>query len=340
MIPLAELTRGTGVGKLASTTYLWIFNYMKKILSVNKLNPQSRVFDIEVEETHNYFADGILVHNCDGGRAEAVVSVDGAVSMHSRNGNELLVHGVFDFLSKFAGFVVDGEIVSIDRKTGIVRDRKTSNGLYTKCVRNTISQEEADTLHYVVWDVIPIEDFFLGVFKIPYSSRFKQLQIGFSNLDQVKSDKRISIVQSKSINTVAQATEFYDEMVAQGLEGAMLKLSDAGWESRRSRSVLKLKEELDATLECYGAKPHSKNPDWIGSLELRSSCGLIDVSVGSGLTEEDRKKDPSEFIGKLIAIKYNALIQARGRDTHSMFLPIFQQIRDDVKEADTLKILK
>lgn len=311
------------------------------VMLADKFNKKNALAFYEAETAPGSPSNLIVQLKADGGRAEAVVSMDGAVRMYSRAGNELLVHGVFDFLSQFAGYVVDGEIVSVDPTTGALLDRKTSNGIYNKCVRNTISADEASRLHYVVWDLIPIVDFFKGESKIPYSERFKKLQMGYINLQETKtSGNHISLIESKRINTVSEATDFYEVMLSKDQEGAMLKLANAGWESKRSRSVLKLKQELDATLLCVGTTPHSKNPKWIGSLVCVSACGEIEVSVGSGLTEEDRLKDPLEFIDHFIAIKYNALIKSKNAIKHSMFLPIFQSIRNDVSSADTLSNLK
>lgn len=311
------------------------------VMLADKFNEKNARAFYAVETKQGEPSRLIVQRKEDGGRAEAVVTADGAVALHSRNGNELLTHGVFDFLSYFNGYIVDGEIISIDPVTGAVRDRKTSNGKYNKCVRNTISKDEAETLHYVVWDLIPIKDFFSGISNVPYQDRFDMLRSGVSEMISLepKIGNYISVVESRDINTVSEATEFYGEMLAEGCEGAMLKLAAAGWEDRRSRSVLKLKEELDATLLCVGVTSHAKRPDWIGSLECRSQCGQISVSVGSGLTEEDRKKDPGEFINSLIAVKYNALIKSKNNQTHSMFLPIYQHIRSDVTDADTLEKL-
>lgn len=281
----------------------------------------------------------VVQKKADGGRCEAVVATDGSVSLHSRNGNTLLDHGVFSFLSEFAGYVVDGELVSVDPVTGKIRDRKTGNGLYNKMVRNTISVDEAKTMHFIVWDLIPIDDFFADVCDIPYVTRFAKLIRLELNVHPSKR-YQISIIESEYVHTVAKAISFYERMLAQKEEGAMLKLLEAGWENSRSKSVLKLKEEKDATLFCYGTTPHSKNPDWIGSLECRTADGELEVSIGSGLTEEDRKKDPSFFIGALIDMKYNQLIKAKNAEKWCMFLPIFKNIRYDVTEADSLEKLK
>jgi hypothetical protein len=58
------------------------------------------------------------------------------------------------------------------------------------------------------------------------------------------------------------------------------------------------------------------------------------------LTEEERKKKPEEFIDKLIAVQYNMLINSKNSNKHSMFLPRYDYIRTDVKQADTLDHLK
>lgn len=96
----------------------------------------------------------------------------------------------------------------------------------------------------------------------------------------------------------------------------------------------------EATLRCVGVTPHNKKEGQIGSLELASECGMLQVSCGSGLNDDDRMKDPSEFLGQLIDVKFNALIQAKHRESWSMFLPIFKNIRYDVTTADTLEKLK
>jgi hypothetical protein len=78
----------------------------------------------------------------------------------------------------------------------------------------------------------------------------------------------------------------------------------------------------------------------IGAIECETSCVQLKVSIGSGLSEEDRKHDPSYFIGKLIDMQYNTLINSKTSETHSMFLPRFRGIRLDQKTADSLDHLK
>ena len=160
-------------------------------------------------------------------------------------------------------------------------------------------------------------------------------------VEEINQPKKVSLVETKFCRTFAEMQEFYGEKLAQGLEGAIAKTIDMPWENRRSKFMLKLKEELSATLRCVGTTPHSKIPGWIGSIECETSDGKLKCSIGSGFTEEDRAMPPSHFIGKLIDMKYNALITSRGREEYSMFLPIYKGFREDVSVADTLpKLMK
>lgn len=271
----------------------------------------------------------------DGGRAEAAVQSDGSVRVCSRNGNELAVFDHFSYLYPFAGHMVDGELVAYN-KDGTPMDRKTSNGIYTKMVRGTASEAEVASMRFIVWDMVPIKDFHSGKCATAYKDRFNTLRDIARRLDQ----SMINVVESEEIHTVADAVVFYNRMLGLGEEGAMLKLADAPWEDGRSKNVLKLKEIQDATLYCYAVKGHSKKDGWIGSLECRTSCGELEVSIGSGLSEDDRKRPAADFIGSLIDMQYNQIIKSKGSDKWSMFLPIYKGIRVDVGEADDFEKLK
>jgi len=66
----------------------------------------------------------------------------------------------------------------------------------------------------------------------------------------------------------------------------------------------------------------------------------LEVSIGTGLSGDDRKRPASDFVGNLIDMKFNQLILGRDSEKYSMFLPVYRAIRVDVKKADTLAKLK
>lgn len=271
----------------------------------------------------------------DGGRVSIVVDHKGSVTVYSRNGNILEIHSVFDAaFSKFTGMVFDGELLVIGENG--MQDRKTGNGIFNKAVRKTISLKEALSFHAVLWDVIELDKWKTGYDSTPYTERLKQL-IGY--VDKLPSHQA-SLVETKIVSTYYEAQKFYGRMIDAGFEGAMIKVASMPWENKRSKYVLKMKETNDATLRCVAVLPHSKNPSLIGSLECVTSDGLLRTSVGSGLTDDDRKQPVEYFLNKLIDVQYNMLITCKNKTEYSMFLPRYMRIRLDQNCADTLEKLK
>lgn len=280
--------------------------------------------------------DGYIVQTkMDGGRAMATVNDDGTVNFRSRNGKALILHGFFDtLLSKFPGYVFDGELVVLSG-TG-VEDRKTGNGFFTKAVRGTITPQEASRFRYVVWDMIPLADFNAGKSEVPYKQRLSKL----IDAQSLMTPGLVLLVQSRVVSNLQQAERFYEEMLERGEEGAILKFADMPWEDRRSKKMIKLKEEKDIDAEVIGVTEHTKVPGWVGSLTCKTADGLVQFDVGSGLTEADRQKPFDYYFGKIVKCKYNAVISSKNSTTKSLFLPIFVEIRYDKLIANSLKDLK
>lgn len=284
-----------------------------------------------VKLTNGYF----IQKKCDGSRVMAVVSKKGGVEFLSRNGKPVQVHGVFDqYLSHLHGMMLDGEFL-VDAVAG-VENRQTGNGIFNKAVRNTITPDEAARFRFVVWDIIPVDDMYAGYCSEPYESRFNKLS---SIVSEIKAPN-IELVESEIVSTLDECYEFYSKMIQEGEEGAILKVASAPWEDKRSKSVIKLKEELDIDAECFDVVPHNKKPSWIGALKCRTRDGLVIFDVGSGLTDEDRQKEPGFYIGKIIECKYNAVVSNQGNSIKSLFLPIFQRVRFDKSVANSLEELK
>lgn len=281
--------------------------------------------------------EGVYVQlKSDGMRAAVICHEDGRVEVLSRNGKTLTVNGHFDRLaSQFSGHVIDGELLVLG-DDGKPLDRKTGNGICNKAVHGTISDEECSKLYLMAWDIIPVHDFYLGKYEKEYRYRFAELVscITGSNKSLIKR------IPTNVCYSMEDAVEAYRSYVANGEEGAILKDAKMIWENKRSKGQIKMKEELDADLKIVGVKEHSKRAGQIGSLILESKCGKLKVDCGSGLTDELRLKDASEFIGKIAAIKYNAVIQEKTQGHFSLFLPILVEIREDKDTANTLSELQ
>jgi hypothetical protein len=268
----------------------------------------------------------------DGMRFNAVVE-GGAVTYRSRNGKELDLGGVLDedFLAHSGEFdvVFDGELL-IWGTDGKPVDRKTGNGLLTKFQKGTGTSEIAQRIRAVVWDRIPLADFRAGICVIPCQTRWSMMVAG-------PTTERVRIAKTTMVNTIQIAQELYQEQLAAGEEGIILKDPAGHWENKRVKHQVKMKAELEADLRVTGFLPGTgKYEGKIGSLLVESADGKVKTAVGTGFSDEERSLPFSEFKTKIVAVKYNALITDKKSDTKSLFLPVFVEIRADKGEADLL----
>jgi hypothetical protein len=267
----------------------------------------------------------------DGMRFNAIVE-NGAVSYRSRNGKEIDLFEALDedflTLADGADLVFDGELL-VSGPNGKVLERKTGNGLLTKFQKGTGTEEVAKRIRAVVWDRIPLTDFRRGSCKMPCYARWTLLN-GLRT-------KGIRIAQTTMINTLATAQALYKEKLDEGEEGLILKDPEGPWENKRVKHQLKMKAELEADLICTGTTAGAgKYAGLIGALEVQSADGSVRCSVGTGLSDEERRSDPSEFVGRVVAVKYNALITDKKTKAHALFLPVFVEVRLDKNDADTI----
>jgi ATP-dependent DNA ligase len=125
--------------------------------------------------------------------------------------------------------------------------------------------------------------------------------------------------------------------LAKGEEGIILKDPKGPWQDKRVKHQVKMKAELEADLLVTGLVPGSgKYQGKIGALQVESADGRVKSAVGTGLDDDERSWDPKEFLGKIVSVKYNALIDDKKTGQKSLFLPVFVEIRDDKKVPDTL----
>jgi len=267
----------------------------------------------------------------DGMRFNALVE-NGQVTYRSRAGKELDLFGVLDkdvlALTGAEPFVLDGELLMAG-PDGKPMDRKTGNGLLTKFQKGTGTAKIAEQIRAVVWDMIPLECFLKGKCTIGYQERWRMLV----------SEKpgRIQVAPISIVNSMEEAQTLYLKKITEGEEGLVLKDPKGAWEDKRVKHQIKMKAELEADLYCVGVTPGTgKYQGKIGSLVVESKGREVKTSVGTGLSDHERSLDPSEFIGKIVAVKYNALITDKKTGERSLFLPVFIEVREDKTEPDKI----
>jgi ATP-dependent DNA ligase len=103
----------------------------------------------------------------------------------------------------------------------------------------------------------------------------------------------------------------YDDILALGHEGGILRHSDAAYEHKRSKGLLKVKPEDTDDFYIVDIKEGSGN--WSGKakiISLRSQDGKMNFdSTFQGSMEDALKclREREKWIGKLVEIKYNGL---------------------------------
>lgn len=279
----------------------------------------------------------------DGMRFNAIVNA-GSVEFRSRNGKEL---NLFDNLKPefldLAGtddMVYDGELLVVD-DDGKILDRKTGNGILSKAQKGTIKKEEAARVVAVIWDAIPYVHFTMGKSTVPYQLRISHFTRKLNSLHKERGLTRIRAARTHTANSLEEAQQLYQEALNSGEEGIILKDMNGIWEDKRAKHQIKFKAELECDLLCTEwVAGTGKYKGMLGAVVLTTRDKKLEVSVGSGFNDEQRKKlKKKDVVGKIITVKYNALITNKNQE-NSLFLPIFIEIREDKTRADAFKDLK
>jgi hypothetical protein len=269
----------------------------------------------------------------DGMRFNAIVH-NGVVEFRSRNGKEIQLLGnleeEFILLAQGVDCVFDGELLVNDK--GIILDRQTGNGILNKANKGTIKTDEARKVHATVWDVIPYSDFVSGVCNVPYRTRLATIQ-------SFNLPNKIHLVETTEVYSLDAAQKIFEEYLAKGQEGIILKSQTGIWENKRAKHQIKFKGELECDLRIVAIQPGTgKYEGMLGAILCESADGVLKVSVGSGFNDDQRNQG-DELVGKIVAVKYNAKIVNKQGEV-SLFLPIFIEIRNDKDVADLNKDIK
>jgi len=206
---------------------------------------------------------------------------------------------------------------------GKLGDRRLS-AIETTFVKNTEKGiKNTESYNVVYYDYLKLEEYFSGLSNTKYADRLSILTL---NLDK-------SVVVSTSlVYNVDDIKDFFEYAISQGYEGIMLKSTDLSWDksSKRTKELVKMKDrktgDFKVSREIEGTKRLS---GMIGALELVDAYGRVVGKVGSGLSDEERKKW-GFFKGKIVEVEYEQII-----DGH-LIQPVFIRVRDDKDVAEEI----
>lgn len=232
------------------------------------------------------------------------------------------------------GFVVVGELLVYGEVAtlGVPLDRKTGNGILNSILKGG---EVGDNLGFelTAWDCLTVGDFKAGKSPLKYCERLCELDIAVADMPNAFP------VVTHSVKSLDEAYTIYSKFTADGKEGAVIKDKYFLWKDGTSKECVKLKIEFECDLEVVSiTEGAGKAKGMMGSITLKSSDGIIVTDCGSGFSDKDRQEwwwGRANRIGSIVTIRANDIISSKHKDSLSLFLPIFLEIRLDKHLADS-----
>lgn len=273
----------------------------------------------------------IATTKLDGIRA-VVFATDDGVKMFSRSGHEL--EGYVDLENEFKklakGYVYDGEILAMNY------DDLDSKELFQLTSSITRSKGIKEDVEFWAFDMISIEDFKKGASDTKASVRKGLLENLVEEVKKYDTLENIHYVYPlyDGVFDKVKLEELSDQAKNNGLEGIMVQLSNASYECKRTKNILKMKAFESADLRCvdvYEGKT-GKNIGKLGGLILNYKGHL--VNIGGGFTDEQREdywNNKEMVLNKIIEINYFEEFENEDGRLDLRF-GTFKGIRNDKKE--------
>jgi len=271
----------------------------------------------------NMSGEKLVEIKLDGVRVIAIVYSDGRVSLHSRNGKRLEnFPKIEEALSKYAvescPLVFDGEVMS------------SSFQDLMKQVHRKDDVQTDDAVLYL-FDCVSLDEFTAGYSSTPQRVRSELLR------NTVQPEYCIRVVNQTPIDLDTDLgqkhfAEINRMAIKNGYEGVMIKDPEAPYETKRTKSWLKIKPFIEVTLTVTDVQEGTgKYENNTGALVCagRDAGKDILVNVGSGLSDAMRSDiwaDKDSVVGQLVEIKADAVTQNQD-GTYSLRFPRFKSFR-------------
>lgn len=283
-----------------------------------------RAYDLEIEDTHTYFANGFAVHNCNCSYYKG--------NTITRQGKPFkgLNHIIKDLerLPKIESFFINGELI---RKN---YDNLSDNDNF-QIGTGIINSDDSDKscIKFVIYEIIPVEEFEKGESKLGYKARRETLLNPLATaISRLETDNLevVPIIYEGTDQSVIQP--LLDKADADGWEGLMLN-KDTKWKNKRNNGILKIKSFHHADILCKDiVKGDGKYKETLGL--IKCDYKGYELGVGSGFTDEQRNyywNNPNEIIGKIVQIKFKGETKNKNGGLSVQF-PIFEIVRNDKSE--------
>lgn len=291
----------------------------------------------------------------DGRYCNAIIR-SGEVELESRQGEPTIVTGAafLEELTQFPDCVLNGEL-TID---GV--SRYESNGIIASIISILSKKEsrgDAETLkhiakfeskhgsfekalqsiRYTVWDTITVDEYFDQKSDIAYYFRLARL---IEMLDpRGASASMVTLIEMNIADNYEEAIQYFQEALADGQEGTILKSMHGGWKDGKPAWQIKMKLEMDVDLRITGFNYGTgKNAKVISSINAESSDGKV-VTRPTGINEAMMQyitDNQAILLGSVVECKCSGLSQDVDGN-YSLLHPVFKTLRSDKDTCDDLE---
>ena len=264
----------------------------------------------------------LVEYKYDGVRVIAIVKNNKA-TLYSRNGK---IFNNFPHIeealskSEYNNLVLDGEVMSDDFQALMKQ-------VYRK------SGAETDDAYLALFDILPLKEFNNGKSKLNTLDRKKQLDELSQTFESCIKLVDYAILNFDDEKDNQKFSKMNKEALDKGYEGLMIKPSENYYESKRSHAWLKIKPFIEVTLKIVSIQEGTgKHSGKLGAFQVEGTDDgkFFSLSVGSGLTDEDRDKfweSKEKLIGMLVEIRADAITQSIEGEHYSLRFPRFKSFR-------------
>lgn len=259
--------------------------------------------------------------------------------MFTRNGSKFpawVASYLLQHLNKLGDGVFEGELLCV--RDGELLSRKEGNGILNSILQGGELPQGVD-IDYHVWNELPEEHWAEGETHIDYDSSFNCCGKAVALLGS----PRIKLIEHAYFETLEQANAFNDLQLAKGLEGSVVKTLRHKWKSGTSSECVKLKKVKEVDLLWVSSvEGVGRNKGRLGAMVLQSECGKLEVKCGTGFSDAEREMlwDSQPKLPCIVTVAANDVINSKGKESASLFLPRFIELRCDKNEADSLERIK
>ena len=276
----------------------------------------------------------ILTTKLDGTRIVCINDISGP-KFFSRQGQQ--IYGLDQLTDEFKilpkNYVYDGELL-LDNKNNL-----DSKDLYRATMKIISSDSIKENVIFNCFDMMKIADFESGICReSAHDRKYKLKEI----LHEYKTNHIHNVDILYEGNDQSQILYWLDKITKAGGEGVMINISDAPYECKRVKTLLKVKKFQTLDAKCIDMEEGTGNfKNSLGAIKvefLGPDEKIYTCKVGSGFKQDERAyywNHKDKILNKIVEIGYFEMTNNQNDDNISLRFPTFKYVRNDKCEMSS-----